>query len=190
MLKHLTCTYQAYTEETDPAMDTNRLATLTHYVIWKCNPADLGAVKLNKILWFADLEQYRRTGNTITGATAYTKLQFGPVPNGIARALENLEHEGKIARSKENYYGRPKNMFMAISRPDLQAFGADEIAIIDMVADVICKGHTAASISEATHDALWAETEIGAEMPIGPASVIEGEATQNDLDWAARTFAT
>jgi Protein of unknown function (DUF4065) len=170
-------------------MSTNRLAALAHYVIWRCNPADLGAVKLYKILWFADLEQYRRTGRTITGASTYTKRQFGPVPKGIMQALETLEHEEKIAKASHNYYGRPKTMFLALARPSLQPFDADEIAIVDMMADVICQQHTAASISELTHDALWSETEIGADMPIGAASVISGEATPEDLDWAAEAFA-
>jgi hypothetical protein len=170
-------------------MSTNRLAALAHYVIWKCNPADLGSVKLYKILWFADLERYRQTGRTITGATSYTKLQFGPVPKGIMHVLDTLEHEGKIATAKENYFGRPKKMFLARARPDLHPFDADEIAIVDMVAEVICRDHTAVSISDVTHDALWAETEIGAEMPIGPASVISGETTPDDLDWATKAFA-
>ena len=120
-------------------MSTNRLAALAHYVIWRCDPADLGAVKLYKILWFADLEHYRRTGRTITGSTAYIKRQYGPVPRGVMSALETLEHEGKIATSSENYYGRPKTMFLARSRPDLQAFDADEIAVVDMIADLICR---------------------------------------------------
>src|SRR5215831_1677028 len=78
-------------------MSANRLAALAHYVIWRCNPAELGTVKLNKILWFADLEYYRRTGHTITGATAYTKLPHGPVAKGILEALDGLEAEDKIA---------------------------------------------------------------------------------------------
>jgi hypothetical protein len=170
-------------------MSANRLAALAHYVIWRCNPADLGAVKLYKILWFADLERYRQTGRTITGATAYTKRQYGPVPKGIMQALETLEHEQKIAKGSQNYYGRPKTMFLARSRPDLHPFDAAEIAIVDMIADVICQKHTATSISELTHDALWSEAEIGDDMSIGAASVIAGEITPDDLDWATKAFA-
>jgi hypothetical protein len=102
-----------------------------------------------------------RNTRTITGATAYTELQHGPVPKGIVRALEALEAEDKIAKSTETYYGRPKTMFLARTRPDLSPFGADEIAVVEMIADVICQKHTAASISGISHDALWSETEIG-----------------------------
>ena len=165
-------------------MANNRLASLTHYVIWKCDPAELGAVKLYKILWFADLERYRRTGRTITGATAYTKLPHGPVPKGAKRALSALEAEGKIAQATENYFGRPKTMFMALHRPDLTEFEGDEIATVDMMAEIICRKHTAKSISEASHDALWDETPIGQDILIGAAAVIPGEATADDLAWA------
>jgi hypothetical protein len=170
-------------------MSANRLAALAHYVIWKCDPADLGAVKLNKILWFADLDHYRRTGRTITGATAYTKLQHGPVPRGMLRALSALEAENKIAKSTENYYDRPKTMFLALSRPDLSAFDADEIATIDMITETISRDHTAVSISRLSHDALWEETEIGSDMTIGAASVLPGEATADDLEWARTALA-
>jgi len=169
-------------------MSANRLAALAHYVIWKCDPAELGAAKLNKILWFADLEYYRRTGHTITGATAYTKLQQGPVAKGILEALDGLEAEEKIARATENYYGRPKTMFLARRRPDLSPFAADEIAIVDMMADVICQKQTQASIAEISHDALWSQVEIGRDIPIGAAAVTPGDATVEDIQWAEKVF--
>jgi hypothetical protein len=42
-------------------MTANCLASLVHYVIWKCGASELGPVKLNEILWFSNLEFYRRT---------------------------------------------------------------------------------------------------------------------------------
>ena len=38
-----------------------------------------GAVKLNKLLWYIDVEAYRKLGRTITGAE-YRHLQEGPAP--------------------------------------------------------------------------------------------------------------
>jgi hypothetical protein len=170
-------------------MSANRLADLAHYLIWRCDPAQLGAVKLNKILWFADLAHYRTTGKTITGATAYTKLPHGPVPKGIRGALNALRHENKIAQATQNYYGFPKTMFLAVERPDLSAFSADEMMMIDAVADVICREHTAASISRLSHDALWDETEIGENITIGAGSIVPGDPTVEDLQWAEQALA-
>jgi hypothetical protein len=170
-------------------MSANRLADLAHYLIWRCDPAQLGATKLNKILWFSDLAHYRQTGRTITGATAYTKLPHGPVPKGIRGALSALETENKIATSTANYYGFPKTMFLAVERPDLSAFSPDEVMTIDAIAEVICGDHTAASISRLSHNVLWDETEVGADMTIGAGSIVPGEPTEEELRWAERALA-
>jgi hypothetical protein len=98
--------------------------------------------------------------------------------------LAALEREGKVSVSTENYYGRPKAMFLSLVRPNLSEFDAEEIATVDMVADVVCHQHPAASIPRFTHDTLWDETDLGADMPIGAASVIPGEATAEDIAWA------
>ncbi|HTF78345.1 MAG TPA: type II toxin-antitoxin system antitoxin SocA domain-containing protein, partial [Bradyrhizobium sp.] len=86
----------------------NRLPELVHYLIWRCDPADLGATKLNKICWYSDLDAYRTLGRTITGATEYIRLQFGPTPKGVHNVIDQLFQKGRIAVSKENFYGRPK----------------------------------------------------------------------------------
>jgi hypothetical protein len=52
-----------------------------------------GAVKLNKILYYADMLHYAHTGAPITGAT-YAKRQQGPVPKQVVscdRALGSGE---------------------------------------------------------------------------------------------------
>ncbi len=170
-------------------MNTNRLGDLVHYVIWRCDPSELGATKLNKICWYADLDHYRLTGRTITGADHYKRLQYGPAPKGAHHVLDALKREGKIAIATETYYGKPKTMFMALSRPDLTAFTADEIATVDRIADIICSKHTAASISNISHDALWEEIALGEDIPVAAASVIPGEITADDVEWAEKALA-
>ena len=44
-----------------------------------------GAVKLNKILYYADFSAYRMFGQPLTGAT-YFKLQEGPAPREMLQA--------------------------------------------------------------------------------------------------------
>jgi hypothetical protein len=100
--------------------------------------------------------------------------------------IESLRSAGKIAVATENYFDRPKTMYMAQVRPSIDAFTADEIAIIDHIAEVICAEHTAASISRLSHDALWDEIEMGADIPVAAAAVIPGEITVEDLEWAAK----
>lgn len=48
------------------------------------NDPDFGAVKLNKILYYADFRAYRELGRPISGA-AYRKLSEGPAPRQLLR---------------------------------------------------------------------------------------------------------
>jgi hypothetical protein len=167
----------------------NRLPDLLHYVIWRCDPAKLGGTKLNKICWYADLDAYRRTGSTITGASEYIRLQHGPAPENVHRVLERLKDEGKVAISQHNYHGFPKTMFMSQLLPNIQTFTAQEISIVDSVAQIICSRHTAVSISRLSHDALWEEIALGAKIPVSAAAIISGEITPDYVAWAERAIA-
>jgi hypothetical protein len=164
----------------------NRLPELVHYLIWRCDPAYLGATKLNKICWYSDLDAYRTLGHTITGASDYIRLQFGPTPKGVHNVIEQLSTKGQIAVSKENFYGRPKTMYLSQVKPDIGAFSSEEIAIVDAIAEIICSNHSATSISHISHDALWEEIELGADIPIAAAAVMPGEITADDVSWAER----
>jgi hypothetical protein len=166
-------------------MRSDRLADLLHYVIWRSDPAKLGATKLAKICWYSDLESQRMLGKAISHATHYKRLQHGPVPKDLHRVIADLERSGKIAISKATYFGLPKTMYMALTLPAIEHFSSREIAIIDHMAEAICENHTAASISRLSHDDLWEEVEMGDDIPVAAASVIPGEITAEDLEWAA-----
>ncbi len=59
------------------------------------NEFHLGAIKLNKILWFADTEFFCHTDGaaTITGNDRYIAEHFGPVLWGLPAILRQLEYE-------------------------------------------------------------------------------------------------
>ncbi|MFD2578876.1 Panacea domain-containing protein [Novosphingobium colocasiae] len=67
-----------------------------------------GAIRLNKILWFADCHAFRENGVSITGDT-YLKRKFGPVPKHVLAALRDLEGEGKVV-VREVPYSTRKNV--------------------------------------------------------------------------------
>jgi hypothetical protein len=70
---------------------------VTHYIIARCDPTKLGATKLKKVLWFADVMYYRHHGRTITGVDNYVKRQFGPVQRTMLGVLDELKRHQKIA---------------------------------------------------------------------------------------------
>ena len=76
-----------------------RFEEAVHYVIASTRPDELGKTKLAKVLFFADLDAYRRTGKPITEAT-YVKRQHGPMPEQLYTAIKALASSDKIRRKE------------------------------------------------------------------------------------------
>jgi len=175
--------------EPAPEFHADKFKTLVHYICYKCDRQDLGATKLNKALWFSDLWFYVQRGRPITGET-YIRHQYGPVPSHIDMILDQLRREKMIEIRDSDYFGYPKRGYLAIKRPDLSLFSADEISTVDEIIEKVCRGSTARSVSEMTHNRAWKLADIGEELPYftvfaGPPSSI----TQSDLDWAYQSIA-
>ena len=176
-----------------PIIKTNviKLKTLVHYICDRApNPRRLGATKLNKILFFSDMEAYLTLGQPIAGEV-YIKHQYGPVSKHLEEILEELEGDQAIAIAHASGFhvvtGEPftQQLFVALYRPQLDDFSAEEISIVDEMIRVICMRHTARSISDFSHNIIWESAEIGEEIPYYTAFVHTlGEITPEDVDWA------
>lgn len=169
------------------AITRNRDKTkgLVHYVVARCeDPAMLGSIKLNKVLWLADLMAYVRTGTPITGER-YVKQQFGPVVMSMPAILEELQAEKKIVIRQREMFGNPKADYFALNDPDQisKLFTADEISLVEQAIEFVCVQHTA--IGEMSHDVIWELAEIGEEIPYEAmlATRLDG-VTKEDVKWA------
>lgn len=162
----------------------DRTEAVAHYIIARADPNKLGAVKLNKVMWFADLEAYRRLGHTVTGQASYEKRQHGPVPNNIVRSIRRLEQSDKIATREVPTFSGIRREHVWLRKPDLSAFSADEVDILNEAIDWVCERHTARSISELSHDKLWENAEIGEQIPVGAAVVVPDDLDGSDIAWA------
>ena len=166
-------------------MSTLKLKQLTHYVCWKCeDPSKLGATKLNKVLWLADVLAYKISGVSITGSS-YVKQQFGPVPRSILAVRRELIAEKKIHERKDIIAGLLGVHFTALQKPDTSMFSPQELEIVDSVLSEICDKHTATSISEYSHDVVWQAARIGEEIPMFAwLAGASGELSPEDFAWA------
>ena len=137
---------------------------LVHYVIAKAGgKPNFGAVKLNKVLWFADARQYLVTGKSITGAD-YTREKFGPVPKPIMPIRDELATEGAIQVDppRAAYEGW---RFRSKRPPNTSLFSAEELQTVDWWIRHISDEHTADSISEESHDYAWEIAKTGEPLP-------------------------
>jgi len=170
-------------EERVDSVDVVRLSNIVHYVIARVDPSRLGATKLNKVLWFADIEHYRRYGCSLTGLQEYVRLPAGPVPRPIDHVLLRLKATGKVAERPVKVYQRVRREFVHLREPDVSSFEAREVDLLNEVMDAVCQ-HSANFVSEATHDALWEELENGESMPVRLGAIIGKTPEAKHLEWA------
>jgi hypothetical protein len=166
--------------------DRDKLKALVHYVIAQCEDHNiLGSIKLNKVLWLADLWTYVKSGQAITGEH-YIKQQFGPVASTVG-VVQELQAEGKIVVRRREVFGHEKTDYIALQEPEnvSRQFTADEISVVDEAIRFVCLEHTAMGISDETHDVIWELAEIGEEIPYEAVWASRlGAVTKDDVRWA------
>jgi len=164
--------------------DYEKFKDLVHYICQKADRDELGATKLNKILWYVDIISYINRGVPMTGSV-YIKQQFGPVPKDILRAIDDLYAEGRMIVRDVEWFGNRKKEYITLMEPDISRFDKSEIDLVANITHHICHHYTAESISEATHDIIWELADIGEEIPYCAVYASElGEITEEDIKWA------
>jgi hypothetical protein len=166
-------------------MRSTKFKSLVHYICARRNdnPTSLGAVKLNKILWLSDLSSFYENGSAIT-ESRYIKREFGPVPARIMPVLKELEKEGVLSVRDTHIYDKQKKEYVVYAANNGAFMRPEEKAIVDRVIDHVCDEHTAASVSEATHDHIWRAAEPGEELPLFTVFARPGVITESEREWA------
>lgn len=158
---------------------------LVHLVIHKCDdPHKLGAIRLNKILWFSDVAAYLSTGASITG-TQYVRRDRGPVPAHILKTLKELEAEDRISIIEPSAPYEPRE-YHSLQDADESMFSEIEMGVVNHLTKDICENHSANSISELTHDDIWKAAEEGEEIPLEAMLVNQrGDFRSQVQEWAS-----
>jgi len=165
--------------------DREKFKALVLYVIWRTGEVrDFGSTKLNKVLWFSDARAFEALGKSVTGET-YVREKFGPVPRHITPILSELQEEGLVQSWTEPYFDFAVRRYRAHQPPDISVFSADELGLIDWWIKHVAEEHTAASISEASHDYAWKIAKLGEELPFHAflASRVR-QPRDEELEWA------
>jgi uncharacterized phage-associated protein len=158
--------------------DRAKFKAVVHFVCDRCEPSQLGNVKLHKILYFADMMKFAGSGEPLTGAD-YVKQQFGPVARHLTAALVELSNENKIKIENVDYFGFTKKQYTSLdTHGDLSN---SEIDLLTEVIDFVCN-RTAREINELSHDKAWHTAKMGQRIPYAAALGLEPvEITEEDL---------
>ena len=163
-------------------MDFNerKFKELVIYITKRSEPdPTFGAVKLNKVLFFADSLAYAVHDKPITGAE-YIKLEHGPGPRLRGPIRDEMALNNEIVEVTREHFGYTQKRIIAKREPDLSEFSGAEIALVDLVIEDQ-RDATATEMSEMTHRMLgW---RVASHREVIPYSTIflSGEpATEED----------
>ena len=98
--------------------DRAKLKEVILYACSTCDPSRMGAVKLNKVLYFVDMLRYAKVGAPLTGAV-YRKRPMGPTCDQLLSVLNELSRERALEIRNVDYFGYLKKEYIAVRQPDL-----------------------------------------------------------------------
>ncbi len=155
-----------------------KLAETVLYVAHKTS-GDFGSIKINKTIYNADLEAFKKLGSSITGAQHH-KIKMGPVPKHILMAERRLESEGSLEIDRETMSHRR----VAKRDPNLDLFTEKEIQILDQIIEDMAP-KSATQVSEESHDIRWEVVRNQDLLPYEFA-FLDGSVTEKDRKDASR----
>lgn len=162
----------------------HKLAELILYISDRHETDELyGSTRLAKTLFYADFLHYAKTGKSITGER-YIRMDQGPVPAPFLKTRDQLVDQGALVLKERFISTYRQKRPIAIREPDLGAFSAEEIAMVDYVLGHL-EGQSATAVSNLSHrfDG-WQLAADGEEIPYPTALISEREPSAEDWDYA------
>lgn len=124
-----------------------------------------GAIKLNKILYYADKTAYLSLGKTITGIE-YQHLEEGPAPKALLPVRNQLIEEGAIEIEFRRYFSGIQQRIVAKRTPKTSIFKKQEIEIIDEIIEILWHLN-GQDVSNLSHDEFgWKVTKDLETIPM------------------------
>lgn len=147
--------------------DREKLKNLILYIARKVQDDGyerFGTLKLNKVLFFADMYAYLQHGQSITGGD-YQKQPLGPTLRRLLPVQEEMKQEGTFAEQEVQVIDYKERRPIALKEPDLSLFSGWEIALVDEVMRTFRTPNTD-TVSEISHRfAGWRVVEVGDSIP-------------------------
>lgn len=151
--------------------DREKMRAVILHAAHSCDPGDLGAVKLHKVLYYLDMISYAHHRQAVTGAT-YRKRPNGPASDQLLFLLRDMDRAGDIKIQNVDYFGYYKKEYLPLVSEPEGVLNEAEIGLLDDVIDFVCRQNTAKSISEYSHALPWEMADMGGEIPYHSAMLL------------------
>ncbi|MBI2109201.1 MAG: DUF4065 domain-containing protein [Parcubacteria group bacterium] len=93
---------------------------------------NVGETVLHKLLYFIDFDYYEKFEENLIGAT-YIKNHHGPTSVELKDIIADMKKNREIEVVKSKYFKYEQKKYLALKRPNLEKFSAQEIEHIDDV---------------------------------------------------------
>lgn len=165
--------------------DRAKLKAVILYTCSKCEASQLGAVKLHKVLYYADMIHYAHVGVPLTGAT-YRKRPFGPTCDELLPLLRELNNQGAIEIRDVDYFGFVKREYIAVESPETDRFSDIEKQLLNEVIEFVCFNNSAKTISEFSHNRAWEIANFGEVLPYNSVfHIFPTQVSPETMEWAS-----
>jgi len=142
-----------------------------------------GAVKLNKLLCYADFTAYRQLGKSITGQT-YFRNPKGPCARRLLPIRTKMKNAGECTIVKTRYHGHTQQRLIALRDPDRSVFTEDELVIVEQIVQTHW-GKNARKISDDSHKLIgWQAANHGENIPYAISLLDQREPTAEEFEFA------
>ena len=140
-----------------------------------------GAVKLNKILYYADFYAYRQLGKSISGAE-YQRLPEGPAPRQLLIARQALLDDGSLSIELKPVYNHVQQRPTPNRTVREGVLSPEELALVDeVIADLWNKN--AKEVSAMSHEELgWRLVQDYETIPYRTAFLSSQPLAQEQLE--------
>lgn len=164
----------------DDQQSREKLRELVLYIADRCEEDQrFSAVKLNKILFYADFLSFAKYGESVTGVQ-YKKYPQGPVPTVLKRVRSEMEESGESVLRKKDYHGIAQHRVIPLRDSNLNKFSARDIALVDKVIERLWNDN-ATQVSAMSHDRAWRNSENGEPIPYEAVFVSDEPLTEQDI---------
>jgi hypothetical protein len=137
------------------------------YAAWLLREDETGgAVKLNKVLFYAEFGHMREYGAPISGARFF-KLAEGPAPRALLPVRQELVAQGRARLIDAPFLGFVQNRLVPTEPPDPDesSLGADERRSIEQAVTFL-DGMNAYQVSELSHlERGWQLVDMEEDIP-------------------------
>lgn len=146
---------------TEPIYDHDKFAEMLLYIVSQVEDEPTnGDTKLNKLLYYADVTAFRRTGQAISGAR-YKHQRRGPIAAALMPVRTELEEQDRLEVTEHpvGNTGASQRRTKTLDQPDQEVFSEAELEIMDEIVERF-RGCRASEMEKYAHDEpSWAMTK-------------------------------